>query len=950
MSGQDFPIVGFEYNPGMSRRWILPAVLLVLLFTASLIHVESGTLGVLRGAAGGRAFILEPGLHFRIPFLQRLLVYPVGLFKLDFPWEVSSREGNQVRLQVHFEGIILRESLIEFSQRATVRNGPTVVRDDVGAWIRKWAAQQSSVEFPQQPLDISDRFAAAAKTNGFQIRSLTVMREIGSAGPAGTDGALPSARPTGVKVVILGLDGADWQILDPLIAQGSVPHLARLKKEGAWANLRSMDPMLSPLLWTTLATGHPPEEHGVMDFMVPDPRTGKPSPVSSASRKVRALWNLFSQAGMSSDVVAWWATWPAEAIRGTLVSDRVAYSLFSQGSATPPRGMVFPESYAARIAQIEVSPDRLVAADLQPFVDVTEAELGDLRRKAAADPHLAARDPVLHLARILAATRTYQAIGMDLLSRGQADLFALYYQGIDEISHRFAHFADPKMDMVSEADHRRFRGAVRAFYVYQDRLLGEILGRLDPGSLVIVVSDHGFKSGAARPKDHPPDLEGQPARWHRPYGIFIAWGVDVEPGEKDPMSLLDIAPTVLCAAGIPAAADMPGRVRADLFKSSLAKRLPPARVPTYERSRWAGAGSDEAGGADDAGASQAMEENLRALGYIGAGAGRPSGDSGTAFSHAALAGIHLQKGNLAAAESEAKRALKIEPKYLPALVYLAEIYEKQKRYDAALPLARQAAASDSPDRQSGLFLLVANLYVAMGKGREGLKDLQSFLPRHAAESDLYSALGIVKEALGDAAGARAEYARALARDALAQEPIKHLFVLDRKEGRLPELLAVLQAATQKNPDSAFHAAYLGLTLEALGKERDAATEYQRALKVDPEYVVALVNWAGLLARQRNLEAAVPLYRRALAKDPASAEARVGLGAALSIQGKNEEAVATLEEGEHLGIATPALYNALAMAYYQARRKEKAIGTLKESLRLDPSQSSARSLLAEWEKP
>ncbi|MCI0657727.1 MAG: hypothetical protein L0170_11740, partial [Acidobacteria bacterium] len=130
---------GNGYNPAMSRRWILPVVLLVLLFTASLVHVESGTLGVLQGAAGGRAFVLDPGLHFRIPFLQRLHIYPVGVFKLDFPWDATAQEGTGVKLDVHFEGLIIRETLIQFSERAAARNGPTVVRDDLGIWIRQWA-------------------------------------------------------------------------------------------------------------------------------------------------------------------------------------------------------------------------------------------------------------------------------------------------------------------------------------------------------------------------------------------------------------------------------------------------------------------------------------------------------------------------------------------------------------------------------------------------------------------------------------------------------------------------------------------------------------------------------------------------------------------------------------------------------------------------------------------
>jgi len=924
-------------------------VLGVLLFTASLIHVESGTLGVLRGAAGGKAFVLDPGLHFRIPFLQRLLVYPVGMFKLDFPWNATSREGTGVELEVHFEGLIIRESLLQFSERAAARNGPTVVRDDLGAWIRQWASQQSAGELPLQPLEIGDRFRAAARANGFQIKSLTVASKPGSAAPAAGDNVPPAVRGSSVKVVLLGLDGADWQILDPLIAAGKVPTLAKLKQDGAWANLRSMDPMLSPLLWTTLATGKPPEEHGVMDFMVPDPETGRPSPVSSKSRRVRALWNFFSAAGLSCDVVAWWATWPAEAVNGTLVSDRVAYSLFSMDGGPPPRGTVFPEAYAGEVARLKVAADSISAEELRPFVSISVSELKELRKQAAADAKFSARNPVLHLTRILAGTKTYQAIALNLLSRGQSDFFALYYQGIDEVSHRFAHFADPKMDMVSEAEHTRFRNAVQSFYIYQDQLLSEILSRVDPGSLVIVISDHGFKSGASRPKDHPPDLEGQPARWHRPYGIFLASGPMVAPGEKDTLSLLDIAPTVLSAGGLPPAADMPGRLRTDLFTSAFAATLPQQRVPTYEKGRMAG--RSPALPEDDASASaaQAMEENLRSLGYIGGG-GNSSQGAGTPFAHAALAGIHLQKGQLTEAEKEAQAALKLEPGYLPALVYLAQVYERQKRYDAALPLARQAADSDSPDRQSGLFLLVASLYVSLGKSREGLADLRDFLPRRGHESDLHSALGILQEAAGDTSGAEAEYRQALQLDPLAQEPIQRLFQLYRKTGQLDRLLPALQSAVGKNPDSAFHNNFLALTLDQTGRGKEAEDYYRRALKADPEHGAALVNLGSLLAKQRRLDEAIPLFKRALARDPTNLEARVSLGAALSIQGNNAEAVATLEAGEKLGAASPTLYNALAMAYYQARQKEKAIGILKESLKLDPVQPSARAMLAEWEKP
>jgi tetratricopeptide (TPR) repeat protein len=933
----------------MSRRWLLPAVLLVLLFAASLVHVQPGTLGVLRGAAEGKSFLLDPGLHLRIPFFQRLLLFPAGPFHLDFEQEATSREGSRVRLTVHFEGLILRDQLLEFAQRAGSRNGPTVVQDDLGDFLVRWAGDRSASDISASPEELKERFRGAARSGGFEIKSLTVRRA-----PDAPGAGLPAAPRHGVKVVLVGLDAADWQLIDPLAAAGALPNLARLKKEGAWANLRSMDPMLSPLLWTTVATGKPPEEHGVVDFLVPDPGTGRKSPVTSAARKVKALWTVFSQAGRSCAVVAWWATWPAEKVNGTLVSDRVAYSLFDAAGGAGLERAVYPDSYAATVGRLQITADRIRLEDLRPFADITQADLDAARRRASANPAGASRDPLIHLTRILSAARTYHALALDLLSRGQPDLFAVYYQGIDEVSHRFAHFAEPRMQMVSEADYRRYRRAVEAIYREQDRMLGELLARVDPSSLVLVVSDHGFRNGSGRPKDQPPDIEGQPARWHRPYGIFLASGPMVAPGEKDPLSLLDIAPMVLEAGGLPAAKDMPGSIPPGVFTASFLASRPEEEVATYETG-GSGAGepvSPEAG-AEARRAQAALEENLRSLGYIGgssAGGDKSAKDgTETAFSHASLAGIHLAKGKLEEAEKEAKRALQIAPGYLPALVYLAEVYEQERRYAEALPLARQAAATDSPDRQTGIYLLMANLYVSLGRPKEGLADLASFQAAHGKESDLHSALGIVKGAAGDSAGAEAEYRRALTLDPLAQEPVKRLVELWESGGNLGALEPILRSALQSNGDSAFHHNFLGLVEDRAGRAQEAEAEYRRALGSDPEHVGALVNLGGLLARQKRLDEAAPLLKRALARDPRSVEARVSLGAVLGIQGKTGEAIRTLEEGRSLGMNSPSLCNALAMAYYQNRERQKAVATLKESLQLDPRQSSARAMLEEWEK-
>jgi hypothetical protein len=138
----------------------------------------------------------------------------------------------------------------------------------------------------------------------------------GSAQPAGT-----AAQPR--PIVLVGIDGADWLTIDRLVARGELPAFARLKARGRTGVMRATPPLLSPILWTTIATGRRPEDHRVLDFMVDLPAGGQ-APITSSERRVAALWNVFSERERTVAVVGWLATWPAETVRGTIVSDRVA--------------------------------------------------------------------------------------------------------------------------------------------------------------------------------------------------------------------------------------------------------------------------------------------------------------------------------------------------------------------------------------------------------------------------------------------------------------------------------------------------------------------------------------------------------------------------------------------------------------------------------------------------
>src|SRR5512134_226449 len=99
------------------------------------------------------------------------------------------------------------------------------------------------------------------------------------------------ARAPKEELWLIGLDGADWDLLEPMIAAGELPHLAALRAEGAYGRLRSDEPMLSPILWTSIATGKTADLHGVTWFMSDAP-DGSKVPVGSHNRWVRALWTI----------------------------------------------------------------------------------------------------------------------------------------------------------------------------------------------------------------------------------------------------------------------------------------------------------------------------------------------------------------------------------------------------------------------------------------------------------------------------------------------------------------------------------------------------------------------------------------------------------------------------------------------------------------------------------
>ncbi len=517
-------------------------------------------------------------------------------------------------------------------------------------------------------------------------------------------------------MLVLGFDGLDPVALDTLLAEGRLPHFARLRLEGAYGRLRSFEPMLSPILWTTIATGKTPDQHGIGHFVAVDQRTGEELPVTSDLRRVKALWNLFSEREREVAVVGWWATWPPEEVRGSLVSDHVAYHFlfgegFETGEATPK---TWPPELEARIEASIVRPQSIERGELAPFAEVTATELArpfDLQ------------DDLWHLRWLLATAETYRRIGLDLWREERPDLEMVYFEATDSIAHLFGHlYRAPQLAGELAAQQERYGGAVEAMYQRADAILGDFLAEVDRTTTLVVLSDHGFRLGEL--PDDPSrlrDMRRVSERYHREHGVLHLYGRNVRPGARiDEATLVDVAPTVLAAAGLPPASDMPGRVLAEAFvRAPGAERIATWEGPEPERGR--ASQRDEV-------ADRLLRERLESLGYL-------EGSDATEIPGSAAMPSRQSRSNLAAIAFE------------------------QGRYAEAERLYRELVVEDP--RDAAVRTSLAGVLGARGQHESAMAELEASIGQDPLNPEAHHNRGALLERLGRPAEAVEAYRTAL---------------------------------------------------------------------------------------------------------------------------------------------------------------------------------------------
>jgi predicted AlkP superfamily phosphohydrolase/phosphomutase len=260
-----------------------------------------------------------------------------------------------------------------------------------------------------------------------------------------------------LKLLVLGLDGATFDVVQPLVEEGRLPHLARLLHEGSSGPLRSTLPPVTAAAWSTFMTGQNPGRHGIFQWRTYDPTTytGLDERIVTASRLVgHTFWDHLSAAGWRVGVITVPVTYPPWEVNGFLLSGYPCPDAQRNYTYPPELGSSLPERY-------NFSVDHYLRATPQEILD---DGLEMLERRTS--------------------------LALRMIDEMALDLCVLVLGEIDRAQHDFWRYADPRFPEQATAPHA-FREAIARHYEVADLQLGRLLARIGDEVPLVVMSDHG---------------------------------------------------------------------------------------------------------------------------------------------------------------------------------------------------------------------------------------------------------------------------------------------------------------------------------------------------------------------------------------------------------------------------------------------------------------------------
>jgi len=262
------------------------------------------------------------------------------------------------------------------------------------------------------------------------------------------------------KVLVIGLDAATFDIVKPLMKKGRLPNLSRLCRNGVCGELRTTIPPLSPVAWTTFATGKNAGKHGIFSFTEQKPESYGIRFVNARSRKAKPLWSILSDYGMKVGVINMPITYPPDEVNGFMIS----------GMDAPGRKSPFTYPY-------DLKDDLLKKFDYE----IDYSFLGaNLMKKG---------DKILR--NLLEVEKKRVSAAKYLMDIYDWDFFFIVMVALDRTQHFFWHCMEPSHPRYHEDGADKFRNAIYNMYERMDGLVGSLIESVDAKTTIFLMSDHG---------------------------------------------------------------------------------------------------------------------------------------------------------------------------------------------------------------------------------------------------------------------------------------------------------------------------------------------------------------------------------------------------------------------------------------------------------------------------
>ncbi len=264
-----------------------------------------------------------------------------------------------------------------------------------------------------------------------------------------------------MKVFVLGLDGATFDLITPWVARGDLPNMKRLMDEGSHGNLMSAIPAHSAPSWSSFITGKNPGKHGIFDFSEHVDGSYEVRFVNASRRQGVSIWAIASQFDKKVAVVNVPMTFPPEKVKGIMISGMDAPGIDSN--------FTYPKTLSSELKR--VIGDYSLEAGLWSYISKGEIDLAIEKQHETIEKRF--------------------EVTKHLMNHYSWDLFVSVFTATDRVQHAFWKYMDPRHPLYKPEQAEKFGDAILDVYRKMDHIVGYLLEHLGEDAVLFIMSDHG---------------------------------------------------------------------------------------------------------------------------------------------------------------------------------------------------------------------------------------------------------------------------------------------------------------------------------------------------------------------------------------------------------------------------------------------------------------------------